>query len=169
MKIGIIGNPGIGKTLTEINTKDSNETKEVEVSLGMFTENDMEEGEYEGKQYKGIAKNHRPDHLAILPDQIGACSCKDGCGLGANKKDEEIFHLNSIIHKLELENKYLKNEKEILDIKNGILNEQLNINKQLESENNCLKKENNCLKKENEKLKSICNILEIKNNLISKD
>jgi hypothetical protein len=24
--------------------------------------------------------------LAILPDQIGACSCADGCGLGANKK-----------------------------------------------------------------------------------
>jgi hypothetical protein len=24
--------------------------------------------------------------LAILPDQIGACSCEDGCGLGANKK-----------------------------------------------------------------------------------
>ncbi len=30
MKIGIIGNPGIGKTLTEIKTEDSNETKEVE-------------------------------------------------------------------------------------------------------------------------------------------
>ena len=73
------------KTLEEIN-----DTKEVEVSLGMFTENEEEEGEYEGEKYAMIAHNHRPDHLAILPDQIGACSCKDGCGLGANtKKDIE--------------------------------------------------------------------------------
>lgn len=66
--------------------EDINETKEVEVSLGMFTENEMEEGEYEGEKYVGIAHNHRPDHLAILPDQIGACSCADGCGLGANEE-----------------------------------------------------------------------------------
>ena len=70
--------------------EDINETKEVEVSLGMFTENEMEEGEYEGEKYIGIAKNHRPDHLAILHDQIGACSCADGCGLGANQKNEDM-------------------------------------------------------------------------------
>jgi len=32
--------------------------------------------------------------LAILPDQIGACSCADGCGLGANQNitgDVEVF------------------------------------------------------------------------------
>jgi len=67
-----------------------NETKEIEVSLGMFTENEMETGTYNEEEYVGIAHNHRPDHLAILPDQIGACSCKDGCGLGANKKDEDM-------------------------------------------------------------------------------
>ena len=67
-----------------------NDTKEMEVSLGMFTENEMEEGELNGEKYVGIALNHRPDHLAILPDQVGACSCEDGCGLGANKKDEDM-------------------------------------------------------------------------------
>ena len=70
--------------------EDINETKEVEVSLGMFTENKMEKGVYEEEEYIGVAMNHRPDHLAILPDQVGACSCKDGCGLGANKKDEDM-------------------------------------------------------------------------------
>ena len=65
--------------------EDVNETREIEVSLGMFTENDPEEGIYEEEEYIGVAKNHRPDHLAILPDQIGACSCADGCGIGANK------------------------------------------------------------------------------------
>ena len=76
--------------LSEKTLEDINETKEVEVSLGMFTENEMVEGEYEGETYIGIAKNHRPDHLALLHDQIGACSCADGCGLGANKKDEDM-------------------------------------------------------------------------------
>mgnify|MGYP007071579546 CR=1 FL=1 len=67
-----------------------NDMKEMEVSLGMFTENEMETGTYNDEEYVGIAHNHRPDHLAILPDQVGACSCKDGCGLGANKKDEDM-------------------------------------------------------------------------------
>jgi hypothetical protein len=65
---------------------DINETKEVEVSLGMFTDNEATEGDWNGEKYVMIAKNHRPDHLAILPDAVGACSCEDGCGLGANKK-----------------------------------------------------------------------------------
>lgn len=81
-------------TVSEKTWNDVNDTKEVEVSLGMFTENEMEEGEYEGEKYVGIAHNHRPDHLAILPDQIGACSCADGCGLGANQSitgDVEAF------------------------------------------------------------------------------
>lgn len=67
-----------------------NESKEIEVSLGMFTENEEKEGEYEGEKYVGIAKNHRPDHLAILPDEKGACSCADGCGIGANKEIKDI-------------------------------------------------------------------------------
>jgi len=71
-------------TLEEIN-----DSKEIEVSLGMFTENRLQAGEYNGEHYTGIAENHRPDHLAILPDQIGACSCADGCGIGANKKKDE--------------------------------------------------------------------------------
>ena len=67
-----------------------NEGIETEVSLGMWTENEYEEGEYEGATYIGIAHNHRPDHLAILPDQIGACSCEKGCGLGANNNNEDM-------------------------------------------------------------------------------
>jgi hypothetical protein len=76
-------------TISTNTLEDINETKEVEVSLGMFTENEMEEGEYKGEKYIGIAHNHRPDHLAILPDQVGACSCADGCGLGANEEKKK--------------------------------------------------------------------------------
>lgn len=53
----------------------------MEVSTGLFTENDYEPGEYNGKRYEFIARNYRPDHLAILPDKVGACSVADGAGL----------------------------------------------------------------------------------------
>ena len=39
---------------------------------------------HNGVGYDFVARNYRPDHLAILPDQIGACSLKDGCGVLVN-------------------------------------------------------------------------------------
>jgi hypothetical protein len=57
----------------------------MEVSTGLFTENEQEQGSFRGKAYVAIARDHRPDHLAILPDQIGACSIKDGAGLCRNQ------------------------------------------------------------------------------------
>lgn len=63
-----------------------NEKQPIEVSVGVFTEDEIEEGEYNGENYEAIARNHRPDHLALLPDGVGACSLKDGCGLRANKQ-----------------------------------------------------------------------------------
>lgn len=53
----------------------------MEVSTGLFTDNDFEEGTYNGKAYQYAAKNFRPDHLALLPDVKGACSIEDGAGL----------------------------------------------------------------------------------------
>lgn len=58
----------------------------IEVSLGMFTEELTTTGEYNGEQYEAIARNHRPDHLALLPGGTGACSIADGCGIRANNK-----------------------------------------------------------------------------------
>lgn len=58
---------------------DSN--KMMEVSTGLFTDNLGSGGEWGGKVYNAEATNHQPDHLAILPDQIGACSIADGAGL----------------------------------------------------------------------------------------
>jgi hypothetical protein len=68
-----------------------NNSKTMEVSIGVFTDKDDTVGVYEGEEYKGIACNHRPDHLAILPDMIGACSCEDGCGLGVNDSKDEVI------------------------------------------------------------------------------
>lgn len=56
----------------------------MELSTGLFTDNEDAEGEWNGERYVAIARNYRPDHLAVLPDQVGACSIKDGAGLLRN-------------------------------------------------------------------------------------
>ena len=68
------------------------ENKEVmELSTGLLTDNEMTEGEWNGVHYDAIARNYRPDHLAILPDQVGACSVEDGAGfLRLNKAGDEL-------------------------------------------------------------------------------
>lgn len=38
-------------------------------------------GIHNGRAYDGIQRNIEPDHVAILPDQLGACSIYDGCGV----------------------------------------------------------------------------------------
>lgn len=55
--------------------------KVMEVSTGLYTENEESSGTFNGKDYVAIARNYRPDHLALLPDKKGACSIEDGAGL----------------------------------------------------------------------------------------
>lgn len=43
------------------------------------------------KPYKWQAKNLKPDHVAVLPDQVGACSIKDGCGVLINKHTGDLL------------------------------------------------------------------------------
>jgi len=54
----------------------------VEVSTGYFCEIEQTPGVFNGQEYTGIQRNLRPDHVALLPDEIGACSVADGCGAG---------------------------------------------------------------------------------------
>lgn len=61
----------------------------LDVSLGVFTEDEPTSGEFNGEEYTAIARNHRPDHLALLPGAQGACSWEDGCGVRANKDGSE--------------------------------------------------------------------------------
>jgi hypothetical protein len=62
--------------------------KPIELSTGLFTDNEpAPQGvTFNGKPYSEIARNYVPDHLAVLPDQTGACSIKDGCGIMVNQK-----------------------------------------------------------------------------------
>jgi hypothetical protein len=53
----------------------------MEVSTGLWTDNYHIPGEWNGEKYDQVARNHKPDHLALLPDREGACSVRDGAGL----------------------------------------------------------------------------------------
>ncbi len=61
----------------------------VEVSTGLWFKFEGKEGEFNGVKYNGIARDIVPDHLAILPDSIGASSIADGAGLVRNEKTED--------------------------------------------------------------------------------
>lgn len=52
----------------------------VEVSTGYFAQVEETPGEYNGQPYMAIQHNLIPDHIALLPNEIGACSIEDGCG-----------------------------------------------------------------------------------------
>lgn len=61
----------------------------IEVSVGVFQDSVEEEGTWNEEQYNIVAKNLRPDHLALLPDEVGACSVEDGCGVRVNQQQTE--------------------------------------------------------------------------------
>ena len=56
----------------------------VEVSTGLMINLQFVEAEFRGVSFYFVSSNYKPDHLAILPNSIGACSCNDGCGLRQN-------------------------------------------------------------------------------------
>ena len=57
----------------------------MDVSTGMYNDQTKTKGTWNGEDYIAIARNLRPDHLALLPGGEGACSWKDGCGVRANE------------------------------------------------------------------------------------
>lgn len=92
-------------TLSAINMGQS-----IEISVGVYTEDEqVEEGDWKGVKYNAIARNHRPDHLALLPDGVGACNLNDGCGIRANQKKGG--------NEVELESKVTDLEKEFQEMK----------------------------------------------------
>lgn len=79
-----------------------NQGRPLEVSTGVFTDNDAVSGVWNGEEYIATARNHRPDHLALLPGETGACSWADGCGIRANqqKGDNDVKDLFTTMKEL---------------------------------------------------------------------
>lgn len=59
--------------------------KTVEVSTGLWSDAEAPGGTFSGKDFAATVYNIQPDHLAILPDRVGACSIRDGCGMLRNE------------------------------------------------------------------------------------
>jgi hypothetical protein len=72
----------------------------MELSTGVFVDQEDKEGEWNGETYAAIARNYRPDHLALLPDKIGACSIADGAGFLRNEKSSKLSTLQTILKKM---------------------------------------------------------------------
>jgi hypothetical protein len=92
-----------------------------ELSTGLYTDNEPAENGAtapDGRPYTHVARNYRPDHLAILPDQIGACSLRDGCGVLVNRNpgdttmsdEQKLSVLQSLAVLLGVENAYNPNQ-----------------------------------------------------------
>lgn len=63
----------------------------LEVSTAYFADEDKKSGTFNNESYSTIHINLRPDHLAILPNSVGACSNEDGCGTFRNEKEKKTF------------------------------------------------------------------------------
>ena len=62
-----------------------NSGKNMDISIGAYGDIIPSNGVAQnGVEYNYEMKNITGDHLAVLPDGIGACSWKDGCGIRAN-------------------------------------------------------------------------------------
>lgn len=53
----------------------------MEVSTGYWADSEFTDGVWNDREYWAIHRNLRPDHVAILLEQTGACSVGDGCGV----------------------------------------------------------------------------------------
>jgi len=80
--------------------EDINEGKPIEVSTGMFVEEEEISGFWHEEKYIAVARNIRPDHLALLPGGVGACSIEDGCGIRNNKKGGNDMKIQEAIKTL---------------------------------------------------------------------
>ena len=53
----------------------------MDVSTGYFCDVVQKDGVFKGDKFNGVQSGIVPDHLALLPDERGACSWDDGCGI----------------------------------------------------------------------------------------
>jgi hypothetical protein len=65
--------------------------KQVDVSTGLISKDTPSSGVWNGEDYTAVVHGIEPDHLAILPNQRGACSFQDGCGIRANSNSSNTY------------------------------------------------------------------------------
>jgi len=63
----------------------------MEVSTGLMAMEEPNAGRWNEEDYAAIVQQIDPDHLALLPDTVGACSWQDGCGVRINQARVKEF------------------------------------------------------------------------------
>lgn len=94
----------------------------LELSTGVFLDEEANAGTWNSEEYQGIGKNFRPDHVALLPGGTGACSWADGCGAPRTNEDEgkEGMLKKAIAHVL---NMFKTNETSFEDVRRALQSE----------------------------------------------
>jgi hypothetical protein len=69
----------------------------LEVSTGYLCDAEAISGEWNGRPYKEVHRNIHPDHIALLPGEIGACSIEDGCGVGRTNNRTITMKINEAV------------------------------------------------------------------------
>lgn len=72
----------------------------IEISTAYFADIDETSGEWNGQHYDYIQRNFRPNHLALLLDEKGACSWEKGCGVPRVNKNVKDLEINRMTDKL---------------------------------------------------------------------
>jgi hypothetical protein len=72
------------KVLSQETLDRINANAPLEVSVGTFSSREDTPGDWNGEDYTGSVLDMLPDHLALLPNEPGACSNDDGCGIRVN-------------------------------------------------------------------------------------
>lgn len=80
-----LDNPDGEIILSHLSTQKPSET-----STGYWAESIPSVGNWNGRDFAFVDQNIHPDHIALLPDEIGACSLQDGCGMNRNSKDGDM-------------------------------------------------------------------------------
>ena len=80
-----------------------------ELSTGLFVDVDETPGVWNGEKYDGEAVVHIPDHLALLPNDVGAASIEDGAGLLANAAKRPV--VSDLLRRRLLGNEAVSNQK----------------------------------------------------------
>lgn len=61
--------------------------RQVELSTGLYGDDVGGQGQWNDEQYQASVAFIRPEHLAVLPGEVGACSWADGCGFRENAEE----------------------------------------------------------------------------------
>lgn len=62
----------------------------MEGSTAYFQDEEAKPGVFKGVAYNAIARNIQPDHYAVLLNDVGACSIRQGCGICANMATNKV-------------------------------------------------------------------------------